>query len=258
MRVLAESDLIAAEDTRHSKKLLQRFKVTTRTIAFHEHNESKKMPQLLRLLHAGKCIALVSDAGTPLVSDPGFKLVRAAHAQGIRVIPVPGPCAAVAALSAAGLPTDRFVFEGFPPARAGARTAFFQQRQYETATLVYYEAPHRLRASLNAMASMFGSARPAAIARELTKKFEIIVSASLRDLCEKVAIDRETYSRGEYVILIEGIRDSATEKFTVDSEYILRILLHELSTKQAAALTAAITKGKRRDLYSLALRLQQD
>lgn len=257
VRVLSEADLIAAEDTRHSKKLLQHLGISVKTIAFHEHNERTRTPELLGLLRDGQCIALISDAGTPLVSDPGFRLVRAAHAAGIRVVPVPGPCAAVAALSVAGLPTDRFVFEGFPPARTAARDAFFERLKHEPRTLIFYETPHRLRASLNAMTAAFGPGREAVVARELTKKFETILTGTLGELGAVFVGQRDARPRGEFVILVHGAAPSAARTPSSEAERILRALLRELSVKQSAALASEITGVNRRKLYQLALSLQR-
>ena len=254
VRVLSEVELIAAEDTRVSRKLLHHYGISTRLTACHEHNERNKTRNLLRFLQQGKCIALISDAGTPLVSDPGYKLVHAAIENGIRVIPVPGACAAIAALSAAGLPTDSFSFEGFAPAKKGARTKFFEQRKHETRTLIFYEASHRIVASVDDMAAIFGPTRKAAIARELTKKFETIRYGTLGGLCEEVVWQDPKHLRGEFVVLVEGSRANRVPA-TLDREAqrIMRILLRQLSTKQAAALAAEITGVRKQQLYRFAL-----
>jgi len=258
IRVLSEVDLIAAEDTRHSKILLQHLGISTKTTAFHEHNERARTAELLLLLRGGQCIALISDAGTPLVNDPGFRLVRAAHAAGIRVEPVPGPCAAVAALSVAGLPTDRFVFEGFPPARPQARSAFFEKLKSEPRTLIFYETPHRLKASLTAMTGAFGPQREAVVARELTKKFETILYGTLAELAESLVPEgSDARPRGEFVVLVHGAGSSGAQSPDNEAERVLRILLRELSVKQSAAVAAEITGTNRRKLYRLALSLQQ-
>lgn len=255
-RVLSQVDLIAAEDTRHSRKLLHRLGVSTKMTAFHDHNEKSKITQLLTLVGKGKSIALISDAGTPLVCDPGFGLVRAAHEAGIRVVPVPGPCAAVAALSTAGLPSDRFVFEGFPPARPPARATFFEQHTNETRTLIFYETPHRITASLEAMATAFGRERQATLARELTKKFENVIYATLGDLCDWTRNQGEGQLKGEFVVLIHGARPSADQFIDPEAERILRILLRELPVKQAAALAAEITGERKHKLYQCALQVK--
>ena len=254
VRVLSEVELIAAEDTRVSRKLLHHYGISTRLTACHEHNERNKTRDLLRFLQQGKCIALISDAGTPLISDPGFRLVHAAIENGIRVIPVPGACAAIAALSAAGLPTDRFSFEGFTPAKKGARTKFFEERKHETRTLIFYEASHRIVASIEDMTAILGPMRKAAIARELTKKFETIRYATLGGLCAEVASQDPKHLRGEFVVLVEGSRANAVPG-TLDREAkrIVQILLRQLSTKQAAALAAEITGVRKHELYRFAL-----
>jgi 16S rRNA (cytidine1402-2'-O)-methyltransferase len=165
IRILSEVDLIAAEDTRHSGKLLKHFGIEAKTEALHEHNERSQVPRLIEILQAGKSIAFITDAGTPLVSDPGFHLVRSARQAGLSVIPVPGACAAIAALSAAGLPSDRFVFEGFPPAKSAARRAVFEKLREEARTLIFYESPHRILESLKEMTEIFGPGREAVLAR---------------------------------------------------------------------------------------------
>ena len=258
-RVLAEVDLIAAEDTRHSAKLLQHFGITTRLLAVHEHSERKLLAQLLEHLNRGKSLALISDAGTPLVSDPGYRLVQAAHREGIRIVPVPGACAAIAALSAAGLPSDRFAFEGFPPARTGARRAFFEGLCTEPRTLVFYETPHRILESLADMAVVFGSEREAVLARELTKQFETIRAATLSEHCARLERD-DNERRGEFVIVLHGAppgEAGAAGAVDAAAERVLRILLDELPVKQAAALAARITGVKKNDLYQFALDMQR-
>jgi 16S rRNA (cytidine1402-2'-O)-methyltransferase len=256
LRLLAGVDLIAAEDTRHSRKLLHHYAISTRLVALHEHNERGKSAALIRLLLAGKCIALISDAGTPLISDPGLYLVRSAQAAGVRVVPVPGPCAAVAALSAAGLPSDRFCFEGFPPTRAAARAAFFQRLSQESRTLIFFESPHRIVRSIEAMAAAFGGERPAALARELTKLFETIRRAPLSELCQWIRQQPAEAIAGEFVVLIQGVSAAAAAVDSDDAQRVLRVLLASLPLKQAVALTAQITGHKRRALYQTALALR--
>lgn len=256
VRLLAAVDLVAAEDTRHSRKLLQHYAISTRLISLHEHNERSKTAALVRLLLAGKCIALISDAGTPLISDPGLHFVRAAQLAGVRVVPVPGPCAAIAALSAAGLPTDRFSFEGFPPARAGARAAFLQQLNREPRTLIFFESPHRIVRSLEAMVAAFGGERPAALARELTKVFETIRRSTLAELCEWVRQQPASAVAGEFVVLVHGASTTAPAVDADEAQRVLRVLLANLPLKQAVALTAQITGHKRRALYQKALALR--
>ncbi|MCR4347580.1 MAG: 16S rRNA (cytidine(1402)-2'-O)-methyltransferase [Sulfuricaulis sp.] len=257
VRTLSEVDLIAAEDTRHSGKLLRHFGIGTKTEAIHEHNERNQVPRLIEILKGGKSIAFITDAGTPLVSDPGFHLVRAARQAGIRVTPVPGACAAIAALSAAGLPSDRFVFEGFPPAKSVARRAVFEKLCEEGRTLIFYESPHRILESLKDMSEVFGDGREAVLARELTKQFETLHSATLAELLEWVGRDANQ-QLGEFVILIHGV--PRVEQSAVDEETgrVLKILLEELPVKQAAALAAKITGLKKNKLYEHALALKRD
>ncbi len=255
IRILSEVDLIAAEDTRHSGKLLKHFGIEAKTEALHEHNERSQVPRLIEILQAGKSIAFITDAGTPLVSDPGFHLVRSARQAGLSVIPVPGACAAIAALSAAGLPSDRFVFEGFPPAKSAARRAVFEKLHEEARTLIFYESPHRILESLEEMTEIFGPGREAVLARELTKQFETVRSGTLTELFEWV--NRDPHQQlGEFVILIHGVPRAEREAVDEDAERVLRILLEELPVSQAAALAAKITGLKKNKLYDYALSLK--
>ncbi len=255
VRVLSQADMIAAEDTRHSAKLLRHFNVGTKTEAIHEHNERSQVPRLVEFLKAGKSIAFITDAGTPLVSDPGFHLVRAARQAGIRVVPVPGACAAIAALSAAGLPSDRFVFEGFPPAKSAARRAVFEKLREESRTLIFYESPHRILESLKDMGEVFGGAREVVLARELTKQFETVRNGTLTELSEWVSRDPHQ-QLGEFVVLIHGVPRAEREAMDVEAERVLRILIEELPVSQAATLTAKITGLKKNKLYEYALSLK--
>jgi len=255
-RVLAEVALIAAEDTRHSARLLDHFGIATKMQPLHEHNETAQVTALLALLRNGKSIALISDAGTPLVSDPGFRLVQAAQAAGLRVAPVPGACAAIAALCVAGLPTDRFVFEGFPPPKSAARRAAFEALRHEPRTLIFYETPHRLAESLDDMRAVFGPARPAVLARELTKQFETVRAAPLGELAAWVAGDANQ-QRGESVVVVHGAPSSQERGLDADAERILRVLLKELPVKQAAALAAEIVGLKKNQLYQYALTIKE-
>ena len=256
LEILSRADLIAAEDTRHSGKLLQHFGITTKMVSMHEYNERDKVKKLIEFMQRG-ALALISDAGTPLVSDPGFNLVRAAHAAGITVTPIPGACAAIAALSAAGLPSNRFVFEGFPPAKTSARRAFFEQYKHEPRTLIFYESPHRVQECLAEMLAVFGGERPAAFARELTKQFETIRAGTLIELHDWIAGD-ENQQRGEIVILLHGREEKEDQVIGAEAERVLRILLAELPVKQAAALAAQITGLKKNQLYQYALGLAED
>ena len=257
VRILSEVVLIAAEDTRHSGKLLKHFGIGTKTEALHEHNERSQVPGLIEILKGGKSIAFIADAGTPLVSDPGFHLVRAARREGITVTPVPGACAAIAAISAAGLPSDRFVFEGFPPARSMARRAVFEKTRDESRTLIFYESPHRILESLRDMAEVFGPEREAVLARELTKQFETFRAGTLAELSAWINRDAKQ-QLGEFVILIHGVPRAEQEAVDAEAERILKVLIEELPVSQAAALAAKITGLKKNRLYEYALSLKRE
>ena len=254
-RVLAEVDLVAAEDTRHSGQLLRHFGILTPLTALHEHNEREKAPELIAELQRERRIALVSDAGTPLVSDPGYRLVQAAHAAGVTVVPIPGACAAIAALSASGLPSDRFAFEGFPPAKATARRNWLERLAHEPRTLIFYETPHRIVESLNDMVAAFGPERGAVLAREITKQYETIHAAPLGELARWVETHREQ-QMGEIVMLVHGATAAQDSEAVAEGERVLRLLLKELPVSQAAALAAEITGQRKNALYELALQLK--
>ncbi len=252
VEALQSVDLILAEDTRHSKKLLQHFNIDTPMRAYHDHSEQQMAESFLERLRAGDRIALISDAGTPLIADPGYRLVRLAHEHSIRVVPIPGACAAIAALSAAGLPTDRFLFEGFLPAKAAAREQVLQLQKRSPCTLIYYESPHRITASLDAMISVFGAERSATLARELSKQFETIKAAPLADL--KAFVEQDAHQqKGEFVVIVAPSPAEESGAIAVEDERVLDILLSELSVKQAAALAARITGKQKRRLYDMAL-----
>lgn len=251
-RILSEVDLIAAEDTRHSRHLLEHFGIATPMISLHEHNERWRVPQLMEELRTGKCIALVSDAGTPLISDPGFHLVRSVREQGLRAIPIPGPSSLIAALSVAGLPTDRFVFEGFLPAKADARRNRLQDLKRDQRTLVFFEASHRIQASLGDMATVFGGERQAVVARELTKLFEEIQGGTLSLLCRWIAAS-DNRQKGEFVVTVHGAIPSPECPETPDIRQMLTVLLKELPVKRAVTVAAELTGLKKNTLYTLAL-----
>lgn len=246
--------MIAVEDTRHSGRLMQVLGITTPMLSYHEHNEAGRAELLLQKLGSNQDVALISDAGTPLISDPGYSLVKKVHEQGYKVVPVPGPCAVIAALCSAGLPTDRFVFEGFLPAKAAARRSRLQELQTEVRTLVFYEAPHRIEECLLDMVMVLGGARNATLARELTKTFETIIPSTLSQLLEIIKSD-ENQRKGEIVIVVEG-GSHAQDHSGADAEKTLKILLEELPVKQAATLAARITGAKKNWLYDLALSWQ--
>lgn len=245
--VLRRVALIAAEDTRHSAPLLARYGISTRLVALHEHNERDEAERLVARLLAGEEIGLISDAGTPLVSDPGFRLVRAARSAGIAVSPVPGACAAIAALCVAGLPSDRFVFEGFLPAKPAARRERLAELAGESRTLVFYESSHRVRECLDDMAVAFGAERPAVLARELTKLFETVLDGSLATLQARVAAD-PNQERGEFVLLVGG-RPEQEDARLAEGRRVFELLRAELPPARAAKLAAAISGAPRKALY---------
>ncbi|MDH5572964.1 MAG: 16S rRNA (cytidine(1402)-2'-O)-methyltransferase, partial [Gammaproteobacteria bacterium] len=249
--ILSQVNLIAAEDTRHSRHLLDYFNIKTRMIAYHDHNEEQKTPVIVDKLLAGEDIALISDAGTPLMSDPGYRLVKAARDAGLQVSPVPGACAAIAALSVSGMPTDQFYFAGFSPARSGARKIFFESLRQQQATLVFYESSHRIAASLRDMVAVFGADRSAVVARELTKAFETVQMDRLEDLADWVDMDANQ-RKGEFVVLVEGVA-ARTDDIDAHAEHVLGVLMAELPLKQASQLASAITGIKKNKLYKLAL-----
>jgi len=254
-QVLKSVAVIAAEDTRHSQKLLRHFAITTPCIAYHEHNERAMTEKLLARLQGGEDIALISDAGTPLLSDPGYHLVRAAHQHHIRVVPVPGASALLAALAASGLPTDHFVFEGFLPNKQAARQKQLTYIKYEPRTLVFYEAPHRILDSLMDMAAIFGPEREAVMARELTKTYETIRMDTLAGLIDWVGGDPQQ-QRGEIVLVVAGAAERAADEATEEVERVLRVLLQHLPVKQAAAIGAELTGEKKNKLYDYALKIK--
>jgi 16S rRNA (cytidine1402-2'-O)-methyltransferase len=254
---LGAADLIAAEDTRRTGQLLATLGISKPLLSLHEHNESERIEELLTRLEAGARIALVSDAGTPLLSDPGFELVRRVSAAGILVVAVPGPSAITAALSIAGLPTERFSFEGFLPARLGERRARLAELAHESRTLVFFEAPHRIVEALADCRDAFGATRRAAVARELTKAFETVYRGTLEELAD--AAQRDTnFARGEITLVIEGA-PAHSDQAAADAnlEKTLRVLLAELSPSKAAAVAAELTGAKRNAAYQLALQLAE-
>ncbi|WP_266180754.1 16S rRNA (cytidine(1402)-2'-O)-methyltransferase [Dyella humicola] len=239
--------VIAAEDTRHSRPLLTHYNIGTPLVALHEHNERDVVDAIVRRLQGGESVALISDAGTPLISDPGFRLVRAARAAGIRCAPVPGPCAAIAGLSVAGLPSDRFVFEGFLPPKSAARRARLQELAGDARTLIFYESSHRVAESLADMREIFGEEREGVLARELTKLFETVLGESLGELATRVAND-PNQQRGEHVILVAG-RGEETDAREAEGRRVFALLREELPPAKAAKLAAAITGAPRKLLY---------
>jgi 16S rRNA (cytidine1402-2'-O)-methyltransferase len=255
--VLRDVDLIAAEDTRHSLPLLRYYGIETPLISLHEHNEQARAVELTARLRAGESIAMISDAGTPLISDPGYRLVANARAAGLPVTPIPGPSAVIAALSTAGLPTNRFVFEGFLPPKAGARQRRLQELTAEMRTLVFYEASHRIAASLNAMRDVLGRERRAVVARELTKTFENSHGDTLAALCDWINAEAKR-RRGEFVVVVEGASESPHRAPSLDIRRLLSVLLTELPVKTAARLAADVTGDKKNVLYRLALKIASE
>ena len=246
-QVLRGVDAVCAEDTRHTRQLLAHFGIGTPLLALHEHNEQQLAERLVARLLAGESLALVSDAGTPLVSDPGYRLVRAARAAGVKVSPVAGPSALVAALSVAGLPSDRFTFEGFLPAKASARRERLAALAGEPRTLVFYESSHRIEESLADLRAAFGDDRPAVLARELTKLFETVLDGTLADLHARVAADADQ-RKGEFVLVVQGVGEDVDAKLA-EGRRVHAVLARQLPPSTAAKLAAEITGAPRKALY---------
>jgi len=247
LAVLRQVDLIAAEDTRHSARLLRHYGIGTPTVSLHRHNERRAVARLVERLRCGESLALVSDAGTPLVSDPGMHLVGAARESGVSVVSIPGPSALTAALCISGLPADRFVFEGFLPAKPVARRRRLQALAHDTRTLVFFEAPHRIAETMTDMAEVFGADRAAVIVRELTKAFEEGEAAALGDLLTWLA-ERPERSKGEFVVMVHGAAVPPSEQaIGAEDDRLLRVLLEELPPARAASVAARLT-GKRKSL----------
>jgi 16S rRNA (cytidine1402-2'-O)-methyltransferase len=261
--VLSDCALVAAEDTRHTGVLLKAFGIQTPQLSLHDHNEKHRASDIIQRLRQGASVALVSDAGTPAISDPGFELVRAVAAAGFEIIAIPGPCAAIAALSIGALPTDRFCFDGFLPARGAARRKRLQSLATEARTVVLYEAPHRVRETLEDCAAIFGDERSAAVSREITKMHEMTYRGSLRELLARAGADAD-FGRGEIVLLIAGApQQIASVARGADGhggalDRVLKILLTELPLKQAARLAAQITEARDNEAYKRALHLKQE
>ncbi len=253
--VLGQVDVIAVEDSRRSGQLLNKLGISSPMIALHEHNERQVCASLLKRIEQGEYVALISDAGTPLLSDPGYFLVQQARQRSLRVIPVPGVSALIAALSVAGLPTDRFVFEGFLPAKATARQQRLQKLRHEPRTLIFYEAPHRIVEMIRDASVVFGPDREAVIARELTKTFETVHGDTLGKLLQWLQQD-SNQQKGEFVVLIHGDNEDKNAAIDPESERILLILEENLPLKQAAALAAKITGKKKNSLYEHGLQLK--
>lgn len=258
IEILKGVDIIAAEDTRHSRTLLAHYDITTPVFSLHNYNEQSKIKTVLTLLGQKKSVALISDAGTPLISDPGYRVTLKAIEKQFKVTPIPGVSALISSLSVAGLPTDRFCFEGFLAAKSSLRKKQLLTLAKESRTIVFYEAPHRIIASLKEMIKVFGKERKAVIARELTKKFEQIIHATLGDLldeCQNSTIP----IKGEFVILVHGYQEKkSSNKHQQHIEKILQVHLKELSLKKAVELTQKITGEARSKIYKLALELKKE
>ena len=256
-RTLASVDVVAAEDTRHSGRLLSHLGIQKRMVALHDHNEKDRAAGILTELQAGRDVALISDAGTPLISDPGYVLVREARAAGHRVSPIPGPCALVAALSVAGLPTDRFLYVGFLPAKRSGRRASLEVLSSEVATLVFYESPHRIMESVRDIADVLGSDREIVLGREITKTFETFYSGSVADVLAELERDPHG-NRGEFVVMVRGAAAQAGSEAaaTMDVDRMLRVLLAELPVKKVAKMASELTGLSKNELYQRALALK--
>jgi len=249
VRILTEADLIAAEDTRHSRVLLSHYGITTPMQAMHEHNEEQAAAGILERIRNGDAIALISDAGTPLISDPGYRLVCAARDAGLPVFSVPGPSAITTALSIAGLPPDRFAFEGFLPSKPAARKKKLQELVSEMRTLVFFESSHRIEAAIRDMAEIFGEQRLAAVCRELTKKFETVIRSSLAEISKQLAADRNQ-TRGEFVVIVNGYQGNEDQAL-LNAHKIALELLEYLTASQAARVAAKLNDVPRRQVYRL-------
>ena len=256
VQVLKEVDAIAAEDTRHSKKLMQHLGVTTPLVALHEHNENALSEKIIKRLEQGESLALISDAGTPLISDPGFPLVNQAHKAGLKIIPVPGASSVLAALSVSGLPTDRFVFEGFLPSKKTARQNRLRELEKETRTLILFETPHRIAVALADVAEVLGEDREIVIARELTKTHEEVIRGSVGQVLE-AASSGALQERGEFVLVLAG---NGNKQSAIDDQAlkIFDLLLEELPLKTSASLAAKITGLKRKDFYNEGLKKSRE
>ncbi|MCL4139675.1 UNVERIFIED_CONTAM: hypothetical protein GTU68_024367, partial [Idotea baltica] len=253
--VLQSVDVIAAEDTRHSGHLLQHYLIKTPTVSLHEHNEQQRSEVLLTRLQQGESVALISDAGTPLISDPGYRLVSLVREHNIKVVPIPGSCALITALSASGLPSDKFSFEGFLPSKSGAKKQLLEQLKNESRTLIFYESPRRLKATLAEMVTVLGPQRLVCLARELTKLHETIVTQSVAELLAWVDKD-SNQQRGECVLLVAGNAEQH-DPTDAEAERVLSLLLTDLPVKKAASITAKLLDMSKNKAYDLALKLQQ-
>lgn len=255
LATLSSVDLIAAEDTRHSRTLLQQYGINTEMMSLHEHNEASRIGKILGLLEEGSSVALISDAGTPLISDPGFRLVLAAHKAGIKPVPVPGPSAISTMLSVAGQPVERFCFEGFLSSKPAARRKQLHSLLSESRTMVLYESSHRIHDSLQDMCNIFGSSRCCTVGRELTKRFESLYRGTLTEVLQEMEQDINS-TRGEFVVVIAGAEENPDESVE-NGRLIMDVLLTELSVSQAASLAARISGARKKVLYEYGLGMKE-
>ena len=253
--ILTNVDLIIAEDTRHSGVLLQKFGINVPIQAYHDHNERQRVPEVIDRLRNKETIALISDAGTPLINDPGYHLVTAAHDAGVRVIPIPGPSALISALCVSGLATDRFVFEGYPPTKKEVRLRCFEALTHQGRTLIFYEAPHRIIQTIDDAIHCFGSDRIAALGKELTKLNETVIRDTLGNIKIWLEADKSR-QKGEFVLLIQGAKNAKFDE--QEATRILKILLQSVSMKEAVRLATEILCGNRNELYKLAVLLKEE
>jgi 16S rRNA (cytidine1402-2'-O)-methyltransferase len=256
-QVLSTVDFIAVEDSRHSRSLLNHLQIHKPMVSLHEHNERQRYPALLERIKSGESMALISDAGTPLISDPGYHLVKHARQQGIAVIPIPGACALVAALSVSGLPTDHFRFEGFLPPKQAARRSRLEQLIEQSCTLVFYESSHRIKACIADMVSILGAEREAVLARELTKMYETIIAGTLADIATSLEQDTNQ-TRGEFVVMIKGLSKSASAGVTEEARMLLQLLLKELPLKTATSVVSKYFNLSKNEVYQTALAIKNE
>lgn len=258
LQILSKVDLVAAEDTRHTGRLLQHLGLSKQMMALHDHNERGRVAKILEVLGEGRQVALVSDAGTPLISDPGYIVVREVRAAGFRVSPIPGPCALVAALSVAGLPTDRFLFAGFLPAKGSGRRSALTELSVETATLVFYESPHRITDLMADLVTVFGADRECVLGRELTKTFETFYTGSAEAVLARLQ-DDPNGARGEFVVMVHGAAPLPPGAgVSLDTDKLLGLLIKELPVKKAARIAAEVSGLGKNELYQRALEMKAD
>lgn len=255
--MLAAADLIAAEDTRHSSRLLQHLGLSKPLMALHDHNERDRVGRVLSALSEGQQVALISDAGTPLISDPGYIVVREARKAGFPVSPIPGPCALIAALSVAGLPTDRFLFAGFLPAKKAARRSALEELREQTATLVFYESPHRILDLMQDLLDEFGPERECVLGRELTKAFETFYSGTVETVLSELQADPNG-ARGEFVVMVRGNDAMASLSVNLDTDKLLKLLVAEMPVKKASKIVAEVSGVGKNELYQRALQIRGD